>query len=230
MGYGTTLAPLLIMFGYEPLAIVPAILLSEALTGFFAAFAHHGVGNVNFNRDGKELRIAITLGACSVFGVVASVLLAISLPKSFITFYIGFIVLLMGILILWKRRKVKRFSWPKIIGIGTWASFNKGMSGGGYGPLVTSGQILSGVETKKSIAITSLSEGITSVAGFVVYLILGISLAHELVIPLVIGAMLSVPFSALAVKRVREKKLLVGIGAATLVLGIFTLLKASGML
>ena len=33
MGYGTTLTPILLLAGFAPLDIVPAILLSEALTG-----------------------------------------------------------------------------------------------------------------------------------------------------------------------------------------------------
>lgn len=33
MGYGTTLTPLLLLFGYEAIQIVPAVLLSEFITG-----------------------------------------------------------------------------------------------------------------------------------------------------------------------------------------------------
>ena len=37
MGYGTTLTPLLLIMGYEPLQIIPVILLSELLTGLTTA-------------------------------------------------------------------------------------------------------------------------------------------------------------------------------------------------
>jgi len=40
-----------------------------------------------------------------------------------------------------------------------------GLSGGGYGPLVTSGQVIFGVPAKSAVAITSLAEGITCLAG-----------------------------------------------------------------
>ena len=40
MGYGTTLTPLLILFGFEPLQVVPAVLLSELVTGLLAGFTH----------------------------------------------------------------------------------------------------------------------------------------------------------------------------------------------
>jgi len=34
--------------GYEPLQVVPSVLLSEFLTGLLAGFTHHTIGNVNF--------------------------------------------------------------------------------------------------------------------------------------------------------------------------------------
>ena len=48
MGYGTTLTPILLMMGYEPMQVVPAVLLSELVTGLLAAMAHHVAGNANF--------------------------------------------------------------------------------------------------------------------------------------------------------------------------------------
>jgi len=34
------------------------------------------------------------------------------------------------------------FSWKKIFGIEILSAFNKGISGGGFGPVVTSGQLM----------------------------------------------------------------------------------------
>ena len=47
MGYGTTLTPLLMLAGYAPLEIVPAVLLSELLTGLAAGAMHHRDGNID---------------------------------------------------------------------------------------------------------------------------------------------------------------------------------------
>ena len=44
MGYGTTLTPVLLAFGYEPMQVVPAVLLSELFTGLLAGLAHHSAG------------------------------------------------------------------------------------------------------------------------------------------------------------------------------------------
>ncbi len=244
MGYGTTMTPILLLMGYDPLAVVPAILLSELLTGGFAAFMHHRMGNVDFDfrRDSNhrilkkmknlgyipksnDSKIAFVLAACSVFGAVAAVILAFHIPKVYLRSIIGSIVLIMGILILIRRNAVHRFSWKKIFGLGVVAAFNKGLSGGGYGPLVTSGQILSGVKSKSSIAITSFAESFTCLVGVIAYLILGASINWSIALPLVIGSFISVPFCTWTVKRIRISNFTAIVGIATVVLGLFTLYK-----
>jgi len=162
MGYGTTLTPLLLIMGYNPLQIVPAILLSELFTGLSAAFFHHKFKNTNFKIGTMDLKIALVMAGCSVFGTLGAVLIAINLPKFYVKLYIGVLVFIMGVFILFSLKKKYEFSWRKIVSLGLLAAFNKGISGGGYGPLVTGGQILSGVKSKNAIGITSFAEGLTA--------------------------------------------------------------------
>ena len=42
----------------------------------------------------------------------------------------------------------------------TIASFNKGTSGGGYGSVVTGGQLPAGVDGENAVGITSIAEGL----------------------------------------------------------------------
>ena len=245
MGYGTTLTPLLLLMGFRPLSVVPAILLSELLTGGFAGLVHQFAGNVSFDfrpdrshRIAKKLgklgyiprsrdsRIAVILGACSLVGTVGAVVLAISIPGLWLKLFIGTVVLGMGVLIVLRRNAPPRFSWRRIVGLGIVAAFNKGLSGGGYGPLVTSGQILSGVKTKSSVAITSLSESFTCLVGVVTYIALGAATDLRLAPWLIGGALVSVPFSALTVKRLSLTRLTLVVGLATMILGGVTLAKA----
>jgi len=44
MGYGTILTPVLLLMGFKPLEVVPAVLLSEFATGLLAGFTHHKLG------------------------------------------------------------------------------------------------------------------------------------------------------------------------------------------
>jgi uncharacterized membrane protein YfcA len=245
MGYGTTLTPLLLVFGFNPLAVVPAILASELVTGGLAAYMHHREGNVEFDfrndRDHRLVRkmrllgymprsdaskIALVLAACSLTGAVAAVFVAVNIPRFYLKLFIGVIVLAMGILILIRRKSERKFSWKKITGLGILAAFNKGLSGGGYGPLVTSGQILSGVKTKNSVAITSLAESFTCLVGLCSFLLLGNSFDMRLTLFLMAGAVASVPFSTKLVKRLKVNSFTMIVGGATLALGLLTLYNA----
>ena len=169
MGYGTTLAPLLLLLGFQPLQVVPAILLSEFVTGLTAACFHHTIENVNFKPGSKDLKVATVLSIFSIIGVIISVILAIKLPPKIVKLYIALVVLSMGTIILLTRNKRINFRWGRIITVGSLAAFNKGISGGGYGPLVMGGQMLSGIGVKNAVAITSLSESVVCFVGILVY-------------------------------------------------------------
>lgn len=244
MGYGTTLTPILLLMGFSPLQIVPAILMAQFMAGIFAAFLHHSAGNVHFDfnndsehkivkRFGKlgyipksnESKIATVLIISSMIGVVLAVYIAVILPVFYLKLYIAILVILMGIIIIIKHKTKNKISWRKIIGLGTLASFNKGISGGGYGPLIVSGQILSGVDSKKSIGITALAEGVTCFIGVIAYFIIGANVDWRLAPCLVSGSLISVPLSVYTVKKMPIKQFTLIIGIATTLLGIFTLIK-----
>jgi len=224
MGYGTTLTPLLLIMGYNPLQIVPAILLSELISGLTAAFFHHKFKNANFKIGTTDFKIAVVMAGCSIFGVLAAVIIALNLPIFYIKLYIGILVLSMGVFILITLKRKFKFSWSKITSLGFLAAFNKGISGGGYGPIVTSGQILSGVKSKNAIGITSLAEGLTCFVGVITYFIFtNHTIGWNLAPSLVVGAILSVPIAAYTVKKFKGGHLKLIVGIATLILGLVTL-------
>lgn len=226
MGYGTTLTPLLLILGYNPLQIVPAVLLSELCSGLSAAFLHHKFKNANFKLGEVDFKIAASLAVCSIFGALMAVFLAIHLPVFYIKLYIGVLVFGMGVIIIFTLKKQFGFSWSRISSLGLVAAFNKGISGGGYGPLVTGGQILSGVKSKNAIGITSLAEGLTCMVGVMTYLAFtNHTVDWRLAPSLVLGAILSVPLATYAVKIIPALRLRLIIGLATLILGALTLLK-----
>ena len=225
MGYGTSLTPLLLLFGFHPLQVVPAVLLSEFVTGLSAAFFHHSVRNVNFNPRSKDTKVAAVLSTFAVIGTVASVIIAIKLPPHILKIWIGAIVLAMGIAIIASLGRVPRFSWGRITALGTVASFNKGMSGGGYGPLVMGGQLLSGIGVKNAVGITSLSESVTCLVGVIMYFVLKDGVDWSLAPWLMAGAVLSVPFAAHTLKRIPENKAKIAVAAIIIGLGALTLLK-----
>ena len=226
MGYGTTLAPILLLMGYTPTQIVPSVLLSEFLTGLLAGVLHHGCGNVDFKPGSRPLKVALVLAACSVVGTLAAVAIAVNVPPWMVKTYIGVLVLAMGVGILLTIGRTFAFSWRKVIGLGLLAAFNKGISGGGYGPLVTGGQILAGVDGKGAIGITSLAEGLVCIVGVLAYVLTGNGKVDWNLAPsLILGAVLSVPFAALTVRKIPLHKMRWAIGIAITALGLFTLAK-----
>ena len=225
MGYGTALAPILIIAGFHPIRVVPAILISQLITDIAACISHHKLHNVNLEIKSKDFRIALILGMISSAGVILSVAIALKIPKWLLTLYIGLLVLSMGILILVTIKKPMQFSWRKLMAISFLAAFNKGISGGGYGPLVMGGQMLSGVCAKNAVGITAFAEAVTCFVGFMLYLIMGKSIDWKLTGLLVICATGAVPIAAITVKNVNSEKLKKYVGILIAILGLFTLFK-----
>ena len=254
MGYGTTMTPVLMLFGFSPLNIVPVVLLSELITGTLSGLMHHREGNVDFhfkvlnfqrmknslqlpkpsnpNYDSygieisRHLKVVILLLSATIIGASSAAFTARILPKQWTSLYISLMVIAMGVLILVCFNKKFKYSWQKITGLGLLASFNKGLTGGGYGPLVVSGQILSGVEGKNAIGITSLAEGITCILGFSIYFFTARDIIEWRIAPLIIaGAVCSIPFSVKSVKIMNPKLLKTLIAVLTIILGVVTLIK-----
>jgi uncharacterized protein len=225
MGYGTTLTPVLLIMGFSPLQIVPAILFSEFISGISAGGLHHHIGNVNLNARTQAGKSMLILAGCSIVGTVAAVFFALSLPKMFVKLYIGVMILVVGLFIIFGNRVLGSFAWSKVIGLGTIAAFNKGISGGGYGPLVTGGQVMIGVPGKNAIGITLLAEGLVCFVGLILYVTFHGWPEWNLAIPLAMGAIISVPAATWTVKILPERSIRKYIGYATIFLGTLTLVK-----
>ncbi|MBK1709988.1 sulfite exporter TauE/SafE family protein [Marichromatium gracile] len=219
MGYGTTLTPLLLLAGFAPLQIVPAVLLSELFTGLAAGLLHHRDGNIDLRRDHQARRTFWLLATLSAVGAISAVLLAVRLSTQWFSVAIAVIVLGMGLVTLITARRRLRYRPAGILAIGSIAAFNKGLSGGGYGPLVTSGQVVSGVAPRQAVAITSMAEALTCLIGLTAYLLLGGAIDWSLALPLSAGALLSVPLATVTVRRLPEALIRGAVGVLTLTLG-----------
>jgi uncharacterized membrane protein YfcA len=223
MGYGTTLTPLLLLAGFDPLQVVPCVLLSEAVTGLGAGVMHHRDGNADFLRDRRTRSTTILLSALSAVGAVAAVTLALRVPKFWLKAIIAVIVLSVGLITLATFRRRLAYRPGHLVALGAVAAFNKGLSGGGYGPLVTAGQVVSGMSPKQAVAITSVAESWTCVIGLAAYVVLHGGLDWSLATPLTLGATLSVPIATLTVRHMREAALRCSVGIVTCTLGMAAL-------
>jgi len=242
MLYGTILSPVLVIAGFDPLVVVPSILLSQVMGGITASIQHHRLRNVDFGVREDVMRRLSDLGyvetfrrsttrdlkvvlVMTCFGTVATVigaLTAISISKTALKTYIGVVVLAMGIVLLLRSRF--GFSWKNIFGIAILSSFNKGICGGGFGPVATAGQLISGRESRRSIGATTLSEAPICATGFLVYLIRNGLATWNLVVVLTAGAIGGAVIGPrITTKFKSEKKVRLGLGILVTVLGVWTL-------
>ena len=247
MGYGTILSPILVVLGFDPLFVVPALLISQAMGGFTASMFHQRLRNASFSKKSKDLRNFLII---TIFGCLATIIgavVAISIPQIVLTTYIGALVLAMGILII--IRLSFRFSYVNILIVGIVSAFNKSLSGGGYGPIVTSGQIIGGHTPKRSVGVTTLAEAPICIVGFLAYIIAKLIkqgkgaffarpvddivtsifspalLRWDLIVALVIGAMLIAPLGPRLTKAIHREKWNYVLGPIMIVLGTLVLLK-----
>lgn len=229
MGYGTTLTPILLLMGYGLKTIVPVVLLSEFVTGLTAGGCHHALGNVDFRLKSRHSRIVAVLAGAGVFGALVAVEFLTRVPQFWARLYFALMITAMGVLILAKRNGEYRFSWSKVLGLGLLSSFNKGMSGGGYGPLVVGGQVLSGCKAKSAVGCTSLAESLVCLVALIRFAASGVFPVVGLAVPVVTGALISAPCAAAMTRhldaRIDLKRV---VGVVVLLLGVLCLVKVFG--
>ncbi len=235
MGFGTGLTPLLFLMGYDPLQVVPILLISEGITGITAGLFHHEFENVKFSIKKpftKETKIMFMIAISGCFAIIISVILAylaIGFDKVVIKAYVGILVLIMGLIALLKLKKRSKKYRPKMLGLfSILAGFNKGIGAGGYGPVVMLGQIFSGIYEKTATAIVSLSEGIVSIVGVLSFLFItayGVTIDYMLLPSIFTGGFIAALISPYMVRVIPNKIWKIIIPVYAISMGLITLVK-----
>jgi len=202
MGFGTALTPLLLMLGFDPKQIVPVVMIQQAAAGLVGAFLHREFENVEWKFKPMSATIKLAL-IIVVSGALFNVLAIVGVYKIFqvdkvwIKLYVAFLLLMMGGVSLFQSRKERPYRPRKMVLWASLAGFNKGVGGGGYGPVVTIGGLLAGVPVKSMLAVTAISEGTVSTISLITWLIMlssGVTIDY-LLLP---SFMLATMFSAVA--------------------------------
>lgn len=238
MGFGTGLTPLLFVIGYEPLQVVPILLISEAITGFTSGFFHQEFGNANFKIKkpiNRETKVMFYIAIFGCFAIVLSVFLtyySIKIDKSIIKTYVAILVIIMGIVAMIKLKSNYSKYNPKILTFfSALAGFNKGVGAGGYGPVVMLGQIFSGIYEKTATAIVSFSEGIVSIAGIGAFVLIPliknipIGINFELLPSVFTGGFLAALISPYMVRVFPNKIWKIAIPIYALAIGAYVLIQ-----
>jgi uncharacterized protein len=234
-GYGTLSSPILLILGYPANVAVPSVLTSEAFSETFSAYWHARFRNINYRTF-----------AYTTFGGIVGILLAVILIGVFLTstaakLYIGGIAVVMGLFVI-----ARSYSWMKryfrvkeningtlSAGLGAICGFNKSSTGGGYGPLSTSGFQILGLSPPKAVGTTILTKGVACIISIVLWSgLVGINWGTAL--PMTVGAFVGAPIAAwlnnyfkLRVDPTSHSRLL---GVIMSALGAYTILHVLGVI
>ena len=226
MGYGFTVTPIMILLGFSANLAVPIVLFTSAIGGLTSSFFNRYYKNVDFSSTSRATKIALFMGFFGAIGTTIGVGISFNLLQLIRDLYIGFIVILSGILALISHRISSTFSWIKILLITLFGSLNKGLTGSGLGPIITTGTMLTGIDEKSAVSIQSLSEALISFIGFLIYFYLEKPIDYPALTVMSMGAMLASPFAASIMKRLDRKTMRTLIGVSAIVIGLSTIWKA----
>ena len=128
--------------------------------------------------------------------------------KIWIKLYVAVLLLMMGAVSLWQAGKERPYKPGKMFLFAALAGFNKGIGGGGYGPVVTVGGLISGVPVKSMLAVTAISEGTVSSFAILVWLALltgGVTIDYILLPSMMLATMFSAVAAPYATRVFPEK-------------------------
>ena len=225
MGYGFTVTPLMLLIGFTPQEAVPAVLFSSFVGGCCSSIWNHRMKNVDFNLKGKAFRIAAFTAGLGTLGAITGVFISFNIPQRILGLYIGVLVIAIGALVIYSKNLISEFSWNKMVGISLIGSLNKGLTGSGFGPIITTGAMLSGISEKESVSIQSLSESAVSLVGFAMYLLLGGYVDYQVLAIMSAGVVLASPLAARIVNKIDGETLRMLVGILAVIIGAYTIWK-----
>lgn len=224
MGYATILVPFLILSGFAPIEVILAVLVVQIVTNFSGGF-------VKYLSDSKRqiseiLRAVLPLALCTTLPVFLGAFLCVNLGEQVIKCYIGILVVCAGIWVVCVSKKTNKLTWKWSVILDMLGGFNKGISGVGFGPIVSGSKILFDVSEGRIIATTYFTRGWVCCAGAVVLLPLGVMFNLKIFLPLITGALASVFVSFMFIKKTNLLGLKFYIGCVAFLLGATVLINA----
>lgn len=226
MGYGVICTSLLLILNVPPPVVSASIHSAEAFTSAAGSISHWQLGNVN-KKLVKALAIPAIIGA--VIGALALTYVGekyAKLTKPIIAAY----TIYLGVKILQNAFKKKIITQQKkksnITVLGLIGGFIDSFGGGGWGPLVTGTFIKNGRTPRFVIGSSTVAKCILTVASAVTF-IFSIGISHwNVVAGLLIGGIVTAPFSAMLTAKLPTKKMFVAVGIVVIVCGLITIGRA----
>ncbi len=224
MGYGVSSSAILISSGIPPLLASASVHTSELFVTLVSGAAHFKFGNVR-----KDL--LWPLASLGVIGGIIGACGLVKLPSKPIKLVVGLILLVMGIIILYRfifmQKKIvnseqKKYPVNKLRALGFFAAAIDAMGGGGWGPICTPTLVVTGTEPNKAVGSVNLAEFFVTVAitSTFVLLIGTENFRWDLVIALLIGGIIAAPLAAFSCKKLPKRLLGILVGLIVVALSL----------
>jgi uncharacterized membrane protein YfcA len=226
MGYGVICTSLLLILNVPPPVVSASIHSAEAFTSAAGTISHWQLGNVN-----KKLAKALALPA--IIGAVLGALTLTYVGENYAKItkpVIALYTMYLGIKILQNAFKKNGLNKEKkksnITVLGLIGGFIDSFGGGGWGPLVTGTFIKNGRTPRYVIGSSTFAKCILTVASAITF-IFTIGIHHwNIVAGLLIGGIVTAPFSAMMTSRLPVKKMFIAVGIVVILCSLFTIYRA----
>ncbi len=226
MGYGVICTTVLLLLNVPPPIISASIHSAESFTTAAGGLSHYKLGNVN-KKLVKQLAIPAVIGA--VLGALALTYFGeryVKFTKPVIALY----SLYLGVRILqnsFQQKKISRIKKPtNIQRLGLVGGFIDSFGGGGWGPLVTGTFIKNGRTPRYVIGSSTIAKFVLSFASAITF-IFTVGIQHwNIVAGLLIGGVITAPFSAMLTAKLPAKKMFFVVGVVVVVMSLITMFKS----
>lgn len=228
MAYGVSSNTFLRAAGVPGAVSSACVHASEVFTTLASGMAHWRMGNV----DRRLLKMLLVAGVPG--GILGAWVLA-SFESATLDAIIDIYLIVMGIVIVAKglrtaqsHRDFGAYAYP----LGFVGGFSDALGGGGWGPVVTSTLLASDHEPRVSIGTVNTAEFFVTVAETTTLVVLLDSFAQywSIVLGLIIGGVIAAPLAARVAKVVPERGILLFVGTLVIILNVYKLLGALGVI
>ncbi len=225
MGYGVICTTILLIWNVPTPVISASIHSAEVFTTGAGGFSHYKLGNVN-KKLIKRLAIPAIIGA--VLGALALSYLGENYAKAtkpflaLYTMYLGIRILQNAFGKNAKKAPVIRKK-TNVQRLGFLGGFIDSFGGGGWGPVVTGTFIKNGRSPKYVIGSSTVAKFMLTLASAITF-IFTVGIQHwNIVAGLLIGGVITAPFSAKLTSKLPVRKMFVAVGLVVIIMSLVTI-------
>lgn len=226
MAYGLTATSVLLSFGTAPAVASASVHAAEVFTTAASGYAHWRLGNV-------DRSMLWRLAMPGMLGGATGAWVLVTFPGDKLRPIVATYLLLAGLVVLARGLSAKLPSRVEGRTLKAWFTRVLGLTGGcldavgggGWGSLVTSTLIWSGITPRIAIGTVNAAEFfVTTVVATTFLATIGLDL-WPVILGLVIGGIVAAPFAALAARHMPDRPLMIIVGVLIVILSLRLLLK-----